>query len=54
VQKEWRYALRAKGLDFIDFVPLEPPEKAPPPRELAHKKHFNDPILAFISKSGHD
>ncbi len=47
VQKEWRYAFDTKGLDFIDPVPLVPPQLAPPPTELA-KKHFNDPILAFI------
>lgn len=48
VEKEWRCALDARGLDFIDPVPLEGPEHAPPPKELA-AKHFNDPLLAFIA-----
>lgn len=51
VEKEWRWALAAKGQDFIDPVPLEGPEVAPPPRELADK-HFNDPLLAFIAAAG--
>jgi hypothetical protein len=46
VEKEWRCALRARGSDFIDPVPLETPDIAPPPVELAHK-HFNDWTLAF-------
>jgi hypothetical protein len=37
--------------DFIDPVPLEGPEYAPPPRELA-AKHFNDPLLAFMAAAG--
>jgi hypothetical protein len=51
VEKEWRCALNKRGLDFIDPVPLESPEDAPPPLELA-AKHFNDPLLAFL-RSGH-
>ena len=51
VSKEWRLALQAKGLEFIDPVPLESPEKSPPPPELAGK-HFNDPVLAFIVAAG--
>lgn len=47
VEKEWRCALQAKGLDFIDPVPLESPDKVAPPPELAGK-HFNDWILAFM------
>jgi len=46
VEKEWRCALKSKGIEFIDPVPLEPPDLAPPPRELG-AKHFNDWILAF-------
>jgi len=34
VERQWRYALRARGIDFIDPVPLDPPEVAPPPPEL--------------------
>jgi hypothetical protein len=51
VGKEWHWALQSKGLDFIDPVPLEGPEYAPPPRELA-AKHFNDPLLAFMAAAG--
>lgn len=47
VEKEWRCALKERGLDFIDPVPLVPPEKAPPPPELA-SKHFGDLWLAFM------
>jgi len=46
VEKEWRCALKTRGLDFIDPVPLVSPELVPPPRELA-KKHFNDWTLAL-------
>lgn len=48
VSKEWRYALKQRGLDFIDPVPLEGPELTPPPSELA-EKHFNHPLLAYFS-----
>ncbi len=51
VSKEWHWALQAKGLDFIDPVPLEDPRNARPPSELA-AKHFNDPLLAFIEAAG--
>lgn len=47
VEKEWRCALEARGLDFIDPVPLVSPDIAPPPPELA-SRHFNDLMLAFI------
>ena len=36
VEREWRYALRLRGIDFIDAIPLDPPEVAPPPPELAN------------------
>ena len=49
VEKEWRCALRERGLDFIDPVPLEPPDQAPPPQELA-TLHFNDWMLAFLRR----
>jgi hypothetical protein len=32
VKKEWRTALRTKGLQYIDPVPLEPPSKVSPCR----------------------
>jgi serine/threonine protein kinase len=41
VAREWRWALRSKGLDFIDPVPLQSSEMAPPPDELAAKP-FDD------------
>ena len=47
VEKEWRCALQSRGLDFIDPVPLAPPDQVPPPPELA-SKHFNDWVLAFM------
>ena len=47
VEKEWRCALNARGLDFIDPVPLQSPEVAPPPTELA-SLHFNDWQLAYL------
>ena len=46
VEKEWRCALDTHGIDFIDPVPLEPPDVAPPPPELAGL-HFNDWELAY-------
>jgi hypothetical protein len=48
VQREWRYGLQTKGIDFIDPVPLVDPRKAPPPKELADYKHFNDAIIAHL------
>jgi molecular chaperone DnaK len=47
VEREWRCALQSRGLDFIDPVPLVPPESVPPPPELGGK-HFNDWVLAFM------
>jgi hypothetical protein len=46
VEREWRLALEARGLDFIDPVPLDPPTKAPPPPELSDL-HFNEWTLAY-------
>ena len=48
VDMEWRCALRERGLDFIDPVPLEPPTFAEPPVELA-SKHFNDALLPYMA-----
>jgi hypothetical protein len=48
VEKEWRYALETRGLDFIDPIPLEDPRDAAPPIELA-ARHFNDPLLAYMT-----
>jgi HEAT repeat protein len=41
VDREWRTAYRAKGLDGIEPVPIEPPDVSPPPLELS-SLHFND------------
>jgi len=46
VEKEWRCALRERGIGFIDPVPLESPETSPPPPELS-SLHFNDWTVAF-------
>lgn len=46
VDWEWRSGNTAHGLSFIDPIPLEPPDLAPPPKELA-ELHFNDWMLAY-------
>ncbi len=46
VEKEWRCALDSHGLEFIDPVPLDPPDQALPPPELG-SLHFNDWELAY-------
>ncbi|MGC1298618.1 MAG: type VI secretion system ImpA family N-terminal domain-containing protein [Alloacidobacterium sp.] len=46
VEKEWRCALRERGIEFIDPIPLESPAESPPPPELS-SLHFNDWMLAF-------
>jgi hypothetical protein len=47
VEREWRYGFNAKGIRFIDPVPLADPRRAPPPPELAEQLHFNDWILFY-------
>jgi serine/threonine protein kinase len=47
VEKEWRLALRERGIDYIHPIPLVDPAVAPPPRELAGY-HFNDLLLACM------
>jgi hypothetical protein len=47
VEREWRYALERRGLDFINPLALEDPRLVAPPAEL-RSKHFNDMLLAFI------
>lgn len=47
VEKEWRYALTQKGIDFIDPIAIDSPDTCPPPEELS-KKHFNDRMLNYI------
>jgi hypothetical protein len=48
VEREWRYGLEKRGIDFIDPVPLVDPRKAAPPSELGAQKHFSDWVLAYI------
>jgi hypothetical protein len=47
VDAEWRYALERKGAEYIEPIPIEPPDVCPPPTELNHK-HFNDKMLYII------
>ena len=47
VDREWRTALRLRGVAGIDPIPLASPEEVPPPSELAQHLHFNDWLLAF-------
>jgi hypothetical protein len=35
VEFEWRFALEARGLNFIAPAPLMSPERTPPPQELS-------------------
>ena len=48
VDREWRLALRHRGIAYINPVPLCRPEEAPPPSELAGKLHFNDWMLSLM------
>jgi hypothetical protein len=47
VEKEWRYAYQYKKVEDINPIPLDPPEKVPPPKELAEQLHFNDWPLIY-------
>jgi len=47
VEREWKMALEKRGLNYIDPVPLDPPDLAPPPKELG-TLHFNDAYLGHI------
>jgi len=47
VEREWRWALKERGLKYIHPIPLADPGTAPPPPELA-SRHFNDLILACL------
>jgi hypothetical protein len=49
VEREWRCALAARGVDYIHPVPLVDPRSVPPPKELGQTKHFNDPTAVFIA-----
>ena len=48
VDREWRYALALKGPDGIEPLPLDSPDKCPPPEELQHM-HFHDNLLFVIN-----
>jgi hypothetical protein len=48
VRREWQTALQVRGIDYIDPVPLVPPDEVPPPPELADQLHFNDWVLAYM------
>ena len=52
VEREWRAALKARGIDYIDPVPLVDPKTVPPPPELASALHFNDWVLAYMRGAG--
>lgn len=47
VDMEWRYALKSKGEDSIEPIPIDSPDICPPPVEL-QQKHFNDKMLFII------
>jgi hypothetical protein len=49
VEKEWRFALARRGLNFIDPIPLAAPERVPPPQELAGTLHFADWTTAYAA-----
>ena len=50
VDMEWRYALKNRGVDFIDPFPIESPDVCPPPEEL-NMKHFNDREILYYRGS---
>ena len=50
VDAEWRYALKQKGAESIEPVPIDPPGSCPPPNELS-RKHFNDKLLYIINSN---
>lgn len=47
VNWEWHCALKVKGVDCIEPIPLESPDRCPPPRDLSGK-HFNDHLLQMM------
>ena len=48
VEREWRYALKEKGLDAIDPVPIEYP--VPPLPKKLNRKHSTDRYLHLLSQ----
>ncbi len=51
VEAEWHYALKQKGIDCIEPIPIDAPDKCPPPPEL-QALHFNDKLLYIINENG--
>jgi hypothetical protein len=49
VEREWRFALRERGLSFIHPIPLTDPKDAPPPTELSGL-HFGDIFLTCMGE----
>ena len=47
VEREWKLALKKRGLYYIDPVPLENLDRAPPPPELK-SLHFSDAYAEYI------
>jgi len=47
VDREWRYAMSNKGIECIEPIPIDPPDRCPPPDELA-SKCFQDRELLYI------
>jgi hypothetical protein len=48
VEKEWRFALERRGIDYINPVPLVSPRRVPPPPELGDVFHFDDWMLSYL------
>ncbi|MBN1458943.1 MAG: TIR domain-containing protein [Armatimonadetes bacterium] len=49
VEREWRFALDQRGIDFIHPVPIADPQEAPPPVELSGL-HFRDVYLMCLEQ----
>ncbi len=48
VKREWRLALLKRGINYIDIVPLDEPDRVPPPQELS-SLHFSDAYIPHIN-----
>jgi hypothetical protein len=48
VDREWRLASQIRGTKYIDPVPLENPQIAPPPDEI-NNLNFEDKYLAYMA-----
>ena len=48
VDREWRLALKLRGIEYINPFPLPSARNVPPPIELQAKLHFYDSILAHF------